>query len=74
MHKTFIEFNSKTYMLDEFSYFGISKSNAEKRKAMWKKNGLGARCIKKANDKYVVYWEYHGNTNEVDGSSLFPVG
>ena len=74
MHKTFREFNGKTYLLDEFSYFGISKSDAEKRKAMWKKSGLGARLIKKANGKYVVYSEYHGDTNEVDGSSLFHVG
>lgn len=73
MHKTFREFNGKTYMLDEFIYFGIRKSEAEKRKAMWKKNGLGARCIKKANGKYVVYREYYGDTNEVDSSPLFPV-
>lgn len=39
---------------------------------MWKKNGLGARCMKKANGKYVVYREYHGDPNEVEGSSLFP--
>ena len=61
MHKTVREFTGKTYMLDEFSYFGISKSDAEKRKAMWKKSGLGARCIKKANGKYVVYREYQGD-------------
>jgi len=54
MHKTYREFNGKTYMLDELSYFGISKSDAEMRKAMWKKSGLGTRCIKKANGKYVV--------------------
>ena len=54
MHKTFREFNGKTYLLDEFSYFGISKSDAVKRKAMWKKSGLGARLITKANGKYVV--------------------
>jgi hypothetical protein len=42
MHKTFREFNGKTFMLDEFSYFGISKAEAEKRKAMWKKSGLRA--------------------------------
>jgi len=35
MHKTFREFNGKTYMLDEFSYFGINKSDAEKRKAIY---------------------------------------
>ncbi len=74
LHKTFREFNGKIYLLDEFSYFGISKPDAEKRKTMWKKSGLGARLIKKANGKYVVYREYHGDTNEVDGSSLFPVG
>jgi hypothetical protein len=74
MHKTFREFNGKTYLLDEFSYFGISKSEAEKRKAMWNKSGYGARCVKKANGKYVVYREYHGDTNEVDGSSLFHLG
>ena len=39
---------------------------------MWKKNGLGVRYIKKANGKYVVYREYHGDPNEVEGSSLFP--
>jgi hypothetical protein len=59
-------------LLDEFSYFGISKSDAEMRKDVWKKRGLGARCIKKANGKYVVYREYRGDTNEVDGSELFP--
>jgi hypothetical protein len=74
MHKTFREFNGKTFMLDEFSYFGISKSDAEKRKAIWKKSGLGARSVKKANGKYVVYREYHGDQNEVDSSSLFPEG
>lgn len=57
-------------MLDEFSYSGICKSDAEKRKSMWKKNGLGARCIKKTNGKYVVYREYHGDPNELDDSSL----
>ena len=74
MHKTFREFNGKTYMLDEFSYFGISKSDAEKRKAMWKKGGFGARCIKKANGKYVVYREHPGDVNAEYGSSLFRVG
>lgn len=66
MHKTFREFNGKTFMLDEFSYFGINKSDAEKRKALWKKSGYGARLVKKANGKYVVYREYHGNQNEVE--------
>ncbi|AKB68174.1 hypothetical protein [Methanosarcina mazei] len=74
MHKTFREFNGKTYMLDELSYFGLEKSDAEKRKAMIKKSGLGVRCIKKANGKYVVYREYTGDINEEDGSSLFRVG
>jgi hypothetical protein len=45
-------------MLDELSYFGLSKSDSEKRKAMWKKNGLGVRCIKMTNGKYIVYREY----------------
>jgi hypothetical protein len=58
MHKTFRRFNGKTYMLDEFSYFSKSKSEAEKCKAMWKKSGLGARLVKKANGKYLVYREY----------------
>ena len=58
-------------MLDEFSYFGLEKSDAEKRKAMLKKSGLGARWIKKANGKYVVYREYPGDINAEDGSSLF---
>ena len=58
MLKTYREFNKKTYMLDELSYFGLSKSDAEKRKEMWKKNGLGARCIKNAIGKYVLYREY----------------
>lgn len=74
MHKTFRDFGGRIYILDEFSYFGISKSNAEKRKAMWKKNRFGTRCIKKANGKYVVYREYSGDINEEDGSSLFRVG
>ena len=74
MHKTFREFNGKTYMLDELSYFGLKKSDAEKRKALIKKSGLGARCIKQANGKYVVYREYSGDINEEDGSSLFRVG
>ena len=64
----------KHFMLDEFSYFGISKADAEKRKAMWKKSGLGARCIKKANGKYVIYREYLGDLNKEDGSSLFHDG
>jgi len=74
MHKTFREFNGKMYMLDELSYFGLEKSDSEKRKAMIKKSGLGARCVKKSNGKYVVYREYTGNINEEDGSSLFRVG
>jgi hypothetical protein len=73
MHKTYREFNGKTYILDEFSYFGLSKSDTEKRKAMWKKSGLGVRCIKKANGKFVVYREYPDAIRE-DGSSLFHVG
>jgi len=36
--------------------------------------GLGTRCIKKANGKYVVYREYQGDINAEDGSSLFHVG
>ena len=47
MQKTFRKFNGKTYMLDELSYSGLDKSDAEKRKAMLKKSGLGVRCIKK---------------------------
>jgi len=47
MNKTYRVFNGKTYMIDELSYFGLSKSDAEKRKTMWKENGLGARCIKR---------------------------
>jgi hypothetical protein len=74
VHKTFREFNGKTYMLDEFSYFGISKAEAEKRKAMWKKSGLNARCVKKSNGKYVVYREFHGDKGEIEGSALFPEG
>lgn len=73
MHKTFREFNGKMYMLDELSYFGLSKSDAEKRKVTLKKSGLKVRCIKKANSKYVVYREYLGDINEEDGSSLFHV-
>ena len=60
MHKTLREFNGKTFMLYEFSYSGISKPDAEKRKAIWKKSGFGARLVKKANGKYVVT----GNTTE----------
>lgn len=74
MHKTFREFNGKTYLLDEYSYFGVCKEEAEKRKAFWKKSGLSSRCVKKANGKYVVYREYQGDMNEVDSSALFPDG
>jgi len=38
---------------------------------MLKKSGLGVRCIKKANGKYVVYREYSGDINKEDGSSFF---
>jgi hypothetical protein len=48
----------KTYMLDKFSYSCISKSDAEKRKAMWKKSGLGVRCIKKADGKISIFPKY----------------
>jgi hypothetical protein len=48
-------------MLDELSYSGLDKSDAEKRKAMLKKSGLGVRCIKKANGKHVIYREYIGD-------------
>jgi hypothetical protein len=74
MHKTFRKFNGKMYILDELSYSGLEKPDAEKRKAMLKKSGLGVRCIKKANGKYVVYLEYSGNINEEDGSSFFRIG
>ncbi len=74
MQKTFRKFNGKTYMLDELSYSGLDKSDAEKRKAMIKKSGLGARCVKKANSKYVIYREYTGDINNEDGSSFFRVG
>jgi hypothetical protein len=73
MQKTFRKFNGKTYMLDEFSYLGLSESVAEKRKAMLKKNGLRVKCIKKANGKYVIYREYFGDINKEDGSSFFKV-
>jgi hypothetical protein len=71
MHKTLRKFNGKTFMLDELSYFGISKSDAEKRKAIGKKSGFGARLVKKANGKYVVYREYHGDQKEVDTLHYF---
>jgi hypothetical protein len=58
MNENYREFNGKTYMLDELSYFGLEKSDAEKRKAMWKKSGLEVRCIKEANGKYIIYREY----------------
>jgi hypothetical protein len=74
MQKTFRKFNGKTYMLDELSYSGLDKSDAEKRKAMIKKSGLGARCVKKANGKYVIYCEYVGDIDNEDGSSFFRVG
>jgi hypothetical protein len=64
--------NSTAKPTCSMSYFGISKSDAEKRNIMWKKSGFGARGIIKANGKYVVYLEYHRNTTEVDGSPLFP--
>lgn len=32
---------------------------------------VSARCVKKANGKYVVYREYQGDTKEVDDSALF---
>ncbi|SFT78589.1 hypothetical protein SAMN02910340_02376 [Methanosarcina thermophila] len=41
---------------------------------MLKKSGLGVRCIKKANGKYVIYREYIGDINKEDGSSFFRVG
>ena len=71
--QNFQRINGNTFILDEFSYFGISKADAEKRKAMWKKSGLGVRCIKKANGKYVIYRECPGAICE-DDSSLFHVG
>jgi hypothetical protein len=74
MQKTFRKFNGKTYMLDELSYSGLDKSDAEKRKAMIKKSGLGIRCVKKANGKYVIYREYVGDIDNEDGSSFFRVG
>jgi hypothetical protein len=74
MHKTFREFNGKTFILDEFSYLELSKSDAENRKTMRKKSGLRARCIKETNGKYVVYREYPGDINKEDVSSLFHVG
>ena len=74
MHKTYRKFNKKTYILDELSYFGLSESDAEKRKAMWKKSKLGARLIKKANGKFVVYREYPDAISEEDGSAFFHVG
>lgn len=74
MHKTFREFNGKTYMLDEFSYSGVSKDEAEKRKDMWKKSGLSSRCVKKANGKFVIYYEYRGSKKEIETSALFPEG
>ena len=62
MQKTFRKFNGKTYMLDEFSYFGPSKSDAEKRRAMIKKSVLGVRCIKKSKwqirDISRISWGY----------------
>jgi hypothetical protein len=74
MQKTFRKFNGKIYMLDELSYFGLDKTDADKRKSMIKKSGLGVRCIKKASGKYVIYCEYIGNINKEDGSSFFRVG
>lgn len=58
MHETYIEFNGKTYMFDELSYFGLEKSDAKKRKAMWENSGLEVRCVKGVNGKYVIYREY----------------
>jgi len=58
MFKIYREFSGKTYMLDDLSYFGLEKSDAEKRKDMWKQNGLKARCIKNTMGKYIIYREY----------------
>jgi hypothetical protein len=55
MYKTFNEFNSKTYLLDELSYFGLSESNVVKRREMWVTNGLDASAIKQDDGKYVIY-------------------
>ncbi len=58
MPENYIELNDKTYMLDELSYFGLEKSDAMKRKAMWEKSGYKVRCIKSSNGKYIIYREY----------------
>lgn len=61
------------HILDELSYSGLEKPDAEKGKAMLKKSGLGVRCIEKANGKYVIYLEYSGDINKEDGSSFFRI-
>ncbi len=58
MPENYIELNDKTYMLDELSYFGLEKSDAMKRRAMWEKSGYEVRCIKSSSGKYIIYREY----------------
>ena len=53
---------------------GVCKAEAEKRNNMSKKSGLKVRCVKKANEKYVAYREYHRDKVEIDESELFPKG
>jgi hypothetical protein len=38
IHKTYRKLNIKIFMLNEFGYFGIRKSDTGERKEMWKKN------------------------------------
>lgn len=55
---TYKKIGGVQYILDEFSELGLSKSNAEKRKAMWKKSGYKVRAIKNSEGTFIIYREY----------------
>ncbi|MCK9576548.1 MAG: hypothetical protein M0R51_11550 [Clostridia bacterium] len=56
--ETYRKFNGVQFILDELSTFGMSKTDAEKRKAMWKKSGYRVRAVKNSKGKFIIYREY----------------
>lgn len=56
--ETYKKIDGVQFMLDELSSNGLSKTDATKRKNMWKSNGYKVRLVKNDKCKYIVYREY----------------
>lgn len=58
---TYRRWNGKQYILDEFTYSGLTENDATKRAKMWRENGYSTRSVKIEKDGkigYILYRQY----------------